>query len=153
MKRIRKYFTEEERKAARRESQRKYYQNNKEKLNERQREYYKENKEKALEQRKKSKIKYRSTKKGRAANLIDAYKQNDKKYNRGECTLTPDWLIINIFTKCHYCGESDWHKLGCDRIDNSKPHTIDNVVPCCEKCNKERNIMSFNDFEKKKGVV
>lgn len=25
--------------------------------------------------------------------------------------------------------------MDCNRIDNSKPHTKDNVEPCCKSCN------------------
>lgn len=28
--------------------------------------------------------------------------------------------------------------IGCDRIDNNKGHSIDNVVPCCNICNTVR---------------
>lgn len=42
---------------------------------------------------------------------------------------------------CHYCGDlpSDGHGsayTGVDRIDSSKGYFLDNVVPCCEVCNK-----------------
>lgn len=80
--------------------------------------------------------KYRSTKKGRANKLCHAYKQLDKKNNRGECTLTPTWITDNILSKpCCYCGETDWNKIGCNRLDNNLPHTPDNVEPCCRECN------------------
>lgn len=188
-----KYFTEEERKAARRESTKRWrknnpdycsnwYQKNKERLveyrlntKEHKSEYdakYREtNKEKISEYRQNNKeeirkravdyynthkderheyyIKYMSTKEGKAAHLLQAYRQNDKKYNRGKCTLTIEWIVDNIFSKpCHYCGESDWKELGCDRIDNSKPHTEDNVVCCCEECNKKRGRKEYNEFIK-----
>ena len=46
------------------------------------------------------------------------------------------WIVDNIYSKtCTHCGESDWHKLGCNRLDNTKPHTKDNVEPCCQHCN------------------
>ena len=81
--------------------------------------------------------KYLRTKKGRAHNLVCSYKQQDKINGVGECTLTPEWIVENIFSgqKCAYCDETDWHKLGCNRLDNSKPHTPDNVEPCCLPCN------------------
>lgn len=96
---------------------------------------------------------YHSTKNGRAVNLCSNYRYSDKKYNRGECTLTPEWIIENIFSgqKCHYCGEDDWTKLGCDRIDNSKPHIPDNVVCCCLNCNNKRQKKSFEKFANKNG--
>jgi hypothetical protein len=28
--------------------------------------------------------------------------------------------------------------IGCDRLDNDKGHTKDNVVPCCVSCNTVR---------------
>lgn len=98
---------------------------------------------------------YHSTKKGRAVNLCSNYRYSDKKYNRGECTLTPEWIVENIFNgqKCYYCGESDWTKLGADRIDNNKPHTLDNVVPCCLKCNNKKQKKSFEEFVKNWGYV
>ena len=84
---------------------------------------------------------------GRASYLVGSYRQSDKLCNRGECTLTPEWIIDNIFTsKCHWCGETDWNKLGCDRIDNDKPHTPDNVNPCCDKCNKKRGTKTYEEF-------
>lgn len=97
------------------------------------------------------KKKYRQTKGGRALTLIHGYKVSDEKHNRGECTLTKEWVIDNIFSsKCYYCGETDWTKLGCDRIDNDKPHTPDNVVCCCTNCNNERQKMPFEEFKNKK---
>lgn len=176
---MKKYLTEEERKAARRESQRKwaeknkekiskrqaeYCQINKEKIAKRQAEYYQNNKEKIAEynaeynQNNKEKIakrnseyggKYRLTPFGRASNLLKAYSRSDKKYNRGECTLTPDWIIEHIFSQpCHYCGRTDWLKIGCDRIDNSLPHIPDNVVPCCTECNTKRGTTPYEEYLK-----
>lgn len=64
------------------------------------------------------------------------------------------WIVDNIFTnECIYCGESDWHKLGCDRKDNSKPHTKDNVVCCCTRCNKLRSDKFTVDEMKEIGAV
>ena len=86
----------------------------------------------------------------RAMYLIQNYKRDDKLHNRGECTLTADWIIDNIFTsKCRYCEETDWRELGCDRIDNDSPHTPDNVIPCCKECNRKRGNMSYEEFIKK----
>lgn len=81
---------------------------------------------------------YYQTPMGRASYLVQHYKQMDKEANRGECTLTAKWIVENIFTqKCAHCNETDWRKLGCNRLDNSKPHTPDNVEPCCWEHNLE----------------
>ncbi len=88
-----------------------------------------------------------STQIGRATYLYYNYCRHDENKQRGECTLTPEWIVENIFTsKCRYCGKDDWTELGCDRINNDLPHTPDNVVPCCEDCNKRRNITEFEKF-------
>lgn len=172
MGRKKKYLTEEERVEARRESQKrwmeknkekkaaymaKYYRNTKEERaeynRERGKQYYKKNKETILEKckeyRDKNKektleyqYKYRSIPIGRATMLLNGYRNADKEHNRGECTLTAEWIVEHIFSQpCAYCGESDWNKLGCNRLDNSKPHTPDNVEPCCWKCNDRLGIV------------
>lgn len=107
-------------------------------------EYYKQwyakNREKVLEQKKEYMKEYQKTPMGRAHTLLMQYNTKDKKYNRGEGDLTTKWIVDNIFTKpCVHCGESDWRKIGCNRIDNSKPHTMDNVEPCCKECNDRLN--------------
>lgn len=143
------YFTEEERKEARRKQKREsnrrwrethpeyrkqYYQDNKEKELEQNKQYRQDNKEKISEINKQ----YRQTPIGRAVNLLGGYQRNDKKYKRGECTLTAQWIVENIFTKpCAHCGKTGWEIIGCNRLDNTLPHTPDNVEPCCEECNKK----------------
>lgn len=73
---------------------------------------------------------------GRATNLVGCYNAYDKKYSKGEGDLTAQWVVDNILSKpCSHCGETDWKKIGCNRLDNSKPHTMDNVEPCCRSCN------------------
>lgn len=121
-----------------------YYNDNKEKHSKSVKQWIQTNKDKNLENQKK----YRNeTQKGRAIFLLKGYKRSDKKANRGECTLTTDWIVNNIFTsKCVFCGESDWHKLGCDRIDNSLPHTPDNVQCCCGECNVKKHTYTNEEY-------
>lgn len=82
----------------------------------------------------------------RASKLLSAYKLKDWKSNR-EFNLDREWFIENILKKkCVYCGSKE--KLGCDRLDNSKGHTYDNVVPCCYICNCARsNNFSFEEMK------
>lgn len=122
----------------------KYRKDNKDKLSEYNKEYRINNKEELLEKKKN----YRNSKIGRATYLAYNYREMDIKSGRGECTLTPQWIIDNIFTKsCVYCGKSDWHKLGCDRIDNSKPHIESNVVCCCGECNVKKHLKDAKEFK------
>ena len=82
--------------------------------------------------------KWQHTPYGRANHLLNSYRQSDKKANRGECNLTTVWILENIFTKpCVHCGKEGWDVIGCNRLDNSKPHTMDNVEPCCFDCNRK----------------
>lgn len=126
-----------------------YRQDNKEEIAEQKKQYYQDNREELAEYYKQ----YYQTPMGRALCLVRNYRRNDKKYNRGECTLTAQWIIENIFSgqKCIFCGESDWEKLGCDRIDNSLPHTPDNVNPCCDECNTKRGKKTYDEYMKKVG--
>ena len=93
---------------------------------------------------------------GRANNLLNNYKASDKKYNRGESDLTAKWIVENIFTKpCAHCGKTGWKIIGCNRLDNTKPHTMDNVEPCCFECNiklsaEERHRNTNGTFGAKK---
>jgi len=115
-------MSEEEKKRRRSESQKKWNEKNHEKLMN----YY------SIWHRE-----YRKTKYGRAVYLIGAYNQSDRLAGRGKGNLTASWIVENIFgKKCSHCEETDWYKMGCNRLDNSKSHTMDNVEPCCEHCNK-----------------
>ncbi len=73
---------------------------------------------------------------------------------------------------CHYCGvvqfstcnayadriksgrvEKDWFDQcwwsynGLDRLDPGKPHTEDNIVPCCILCNQAKNNLTVEEFK------
>lgn len=55
---------------------------------------------------------------------------------------------------CHYCG-SEIEKIGLDRVDNAIGYTLDNVVSCCEICNRMKlalNVDKFLDHVKKVAV-
>ena len=78
--------------------------------------------------------------------MVSADRCKDKKR-----TYTTDidtkWFIDNILVHaCSYCG--DIHNVGCDRLDNKRGHTKDNVVPCCYRCNVIRSdFFSFDEMK------
>ena len=156
----RKIYTDEELKEHKRLRNKKRYQEKREKILEQNKqwrnknpEYLKQWREKHPDYQKQYNEEYYDSQIGRANNIVSSYRKEDEKNNRGECTITKEWIIDNIFTsKCFYCGESDWHKLGCDRIDNDLPHTPDNIVPCCWECNRKRKTTDFEEFCKEMGV-
>ena len=81
----------------------------------------------------------------RASRLLSGYKREDKKHNRGEGDLTAEWILENIMSQpCAHCGKTGWDIIGCNRLDNSKPHTMDNVEPCCAECNNKLNGENFS---------
>ena len=167
-------LTEQEKKQRKRD----WYWKNREKVLEKAKEnaskQYKEKKEIILERNKKWKQKnsdymieyrtnnkqkiseynklYSKTPRGRANNLLSSYRANDIKYNRGECTITANWILDNIlFEPCIYCGEKGWEIIGCDRKNNDLPHTPANCVPCCLSCNSKKGSMSYEEFKKMLG--
>lgn len=88
-----------------------------------------------------------ATPKGRALFLVKAYQRIDKAKGH-ECNVTTAYLLDHIFTRfCVYCGTTE--QLGCDRVDNSKGHTVDNVVPACADC----NIMRGDRFSHQEMLV
>lgn len=115
-----------------------YRKENKEKRSEYNKKYYREHKESELKRITEYNKEYSKTQMGRAQNQIQTYKLMDEKngFGKDKIDFNARWIVENIYTKpCPHCGETDWHKLGCNRLDNSKPHTIDNVEPCCFHCN------------------
>ena len=49
------------------------------------------------------------------------------------------------------CSKEDYEAAkfiynGLDRVDNKLPHTPENCVPCCAKCNTAKNDRSQKDF-------
>ena len=97
------------------------------------RQYYLKHKEAIIAQKTEYNKTYSKTQMGRAQRQFQQYKFMDRKNGFGDVIdFDAKWIVENIYTKkCAYCDETDWHKLGCNRIDNSKGHTKDNVEPCC----------------------
>lgn len=91
------------------------------------------------ELKKQHKKNWRNTPYGRATYLITNYRNMDKLCGfDNPCNITAQWIVDNILSKpCSHCGKTGWKEIGCNRLDNSKPHTPDNVEPCCMLCNVE----------------
>lgn len=86
---------------------------------------------------------------GRACRLVHNYNVADKKYGRGKGNLTGKWVYDNIlFKPCAHCDKEGWQVIGCNRLDNSKPHTKDNVEPCCKECNSKLAAKEFVGYLK-----
>lgn len=127
------------------EYQRDYYRRNRERMCAYQRGYQSKHRS---EQRERMNA-YHETKEGRATNLLAAYVQMDLERRGVRPRLTQADILRKCFDdgcKCMYCGETDWHLLGLDRIDNDKPHDAENCICSCVRCNTKRYRKSLGDW-------
>lgn len=125
-----------------------YYLENKVKILERSKQHYIINKEKKLEYGKHR----RNTEYGYAYQVRYDNLKADKK--RGWCAVLPsNYPTVEDYIKLlsqpdHYDGKQySFTEMGVDRIDNNKPHTIDNIVPCSTKNNVKRHTMNYEVFK------
>lgn len=76
---------------------------------------------------------------------VQAYRLRDKQKGLKN-DLELNWVREFVKQPCIYCGDTE--DIGLDRIDNTKGHTKDNVVPCCYACNTTRgNNFSFEEMK------
>ena len=78
------------------------------------------------------------------------YKRNAKKRNLIFEIEKCDFDILTT-QPCYYCGEYSGEYFdkpfsGLYRIDSSTGYTINNVVPCCETCNKMKSNYDIHDW-------
>lgn len=135
-----KYYCEH--KEEKREYDKKYRENNVENRKRVKAEWNKKYKKKTSAYNKE----YYATVPGLAKRRRNHYLAEDKKYGHDtDLTVTSEWIEENILKNhsCIYCGDSEPSHLGCDRIDNGKGHTEDNVVCSCPVCNWERSILKM----------
>lgn len=123
-------------------------------IKQRSKQYRDRNKEKIAMNR----TQWYSTEYGYAYMNYHSYLQNDKKYKRVSEKLPSNYVTIEqcielFHQRDHYDGKQyDFFEMGLDRIDNSKPHTLDNVVPCTTSHNKQRGLMTYEEYKNKLGV-
>lgn len=86
---------------------------------------------------------YNTTVKGR----YNIYKKGAKK-RKLVFSLTLKEFEEITSKKCYYCNEFSLNKnySGIDRIDSKKGYEKDNVIPCCEICNKMKMDLNYFDF-------
>jgi hypothetical protein len=87
-----------------------------------------------------------------------SYVNSSRRNNRGFSLSRDEFRIISQ-KLCFYCNESplDEHRgtkwarkpyvgSGIDRYDNTKGYTIENMRPCCKRCNYLKSDMHGDDF-------
>lgn len=75
--------------------------------------------------------------------IYNQYKNNAKVRNLDFKLILED-IIKLVNSNCHYCD--DINSKGIDRLNNDIGYCINNVVPCCKKCNFMKNKYTFDEF-------
>lgn len=97
--------------------------------------------------------KYRETLEGYCRNIRRGNIRRDKEQGYINNELPSNYPTIEDYMELlqqtdHYDGKQyHFSEMGLDRIDNSKPHTLDNVVPCTTEHNIQRNTKSYEEFK------
>lgn len=90
------------------------------------------------------------------------YEKGAKKRNLSFYLTFEQFLELSS-GKCNYCGKEPhvykgdlvymqsecepWKRNGIDRVNSSKGYSINNCVPCCEKCNYAKHEMTIDEFK------
>ena len=119
-----------------RKQQAEYYQANKDAIRKQQAEYYQANKDKIADY-----YNPQTHPLNWAKNMVNRYRWMDReRFGDDSKTITAEWFLKNIAYKpCAHCGKQGIGLIGCNRLDNSKGHTEDNVEAACFKCNCKEN--------------
>lgn len=77
-----------------------------------------------------------------AKSMVAQYRRMDRERGFDDSkTITAEWFLEHIaYRQCVHCGKQGIGLIGCNRLDNTKGHTIDNVESCCKSCNSRENI-------------
>ena len=77
--------------------------------------------------------------------VFRGYRNNARLHGR-IFEIQKDVFCEMINKNCFYCGVEPLPRNGLDRKDNNSGYTMDNVVTCCETCNRAKLQMSENEF-------
>ena len=128
-----------------------WFMENRDNVLEKNKKWAEENPERIKEIQKKSKIKHKLPAKeqrkiylqsppGRYTTIVNGAKVRNLEFN-----LTFEEFCKIIEPPCHYCGENQKPR-GIDRVDNKIGYTQKNSVSCCRTCNFMKNTMSLQEF-------
>ena len=77
--------------------------------------------------------------------ILEDSRCSDRKRNLTN-DLGYDFIAEMISRPCAYCGAVD-QIMTLDRIDNTKGHTMSNVIPACYRCNLIRRDMPYEAWQ------
>lgn len=82
------------------------------------------------------------------------YAVNNARIRGLEWSIPMEDHIRIIQMPCHYCGgQLNIKGVGLDRLDNNRGYHLDNVVPCCGRCNRVRGTWFTYDEMKEIGLI
>ncbi len=99
-----------------------------------------ENKEYYLAQQRDYKKKYSQTLDGKYVEYKGGAKGRNLKFDLTKEVFATYWQL-----PCHYCGD-EISTIGIDRVDNDKGYVENNIVTCCELCNKSKHTMTKEEY-------
>lgn len=147
-------MTKEEKKIYQRDFCKKWQKENRESISKKQKIYQEKNREKIKKDKakyyienKESKLAYEKLYKQTASGRFCTYKSSAKERNL-EFSITLEQFAEFWNKPCGYCGE-EIETIGIDRIDNVKGYTLENIISCCETCNRMKLAMTQEQFFKK----
>lgn len=73
------------------------------------------------------------------------YRRNAKRKSLKFSISVDDFKEL-VSGSCFYCGDFYLHGVGLDRLSNEQGYELDNVVPCCSRCNYIKGRLSFKEF-------
>ena len=90
--------------------------------------------------------------------VFSVYRSHAKRKRR-EFSVTFEEFMEISQKSCHYCGKfpcsigktesnnGDFRYNGMDRIDSLKGYFLENIVTCCEMCNRAKLASTYAEFK------
>jgi hypothetical protein len=77
--------------------------------------------------------------------ILNNCRKHDKAVGL-ESTITRELIRELISKPCEYCNQFDG-KMSIDRKNNNIGHTVENIVPCCLRCNAMKRDMPWEAWQ------
>ena len=81
--------------------------------------------------------------------IMDLTKDEFRRLTKQDCFycgVGPNQVWLRKQTNPKHKTNGEYVYNGIDRMDSNKGYTIDNVVPCCFKCNEAKNSLNVKEF-------
>ena len=79
----------------------------------------------------------------RRSDISKGFCENSEEFEKN---LPRNYAYKLMNQPCCYCNTYENSKIGLDRVDPSRPHTIDNVLSCCETCNIGKSVLGLKQY-------